>query len=262
MPTPSLPAIVLVFLASCSQTDTGSARQPALNLQNPHSPITLSSGSNDDVSIDGSYTVIDLVPDAGGSTMTGMDRTRFIDGDSVVLHNVDASVPIVMANESASSSSGNRFFFAVPADTVLRPRQSILIARNDNVGGWVVIQDGAVRDATPSSPSRSLGSTFIPSTTRVVSGHWSVRVVATLTIATGQAGRIELRSDAASPPTTVRARCAGGNTGTAVIGLASTVTTECELTYLVPAGDNVRLVTVDETSTPTYSLTATTEEAL
>jgi hypothetical protein len=88
---------------------------------------------------------------------------------------------------------------------------------------------------------------------------YSIRVSSTVSIAGGQAGRVELRSDASSPPVTVRARLAGGSTGAVVVGVAITDIMEGELSYVVPAGDNVQLTTVDEVGTPTYTLVVVTE---
>jgi hypothetical protein len=116
--------------------------------------------------------------------------------------------------------------------------------------------------STTSTPGRALNTTFQPSATRPVLVMYSCRVVSSLTILGGQIGRIELRSDAASPPTTVRCRMAGGSTGTLAVGLNIQDEVEAVLVYLVPEGHNVRLVTVNETGTPTFSLVAQTEITL
>lgn len=88
---------------------------------------------------------------------------------------------------------------------------------------------------------------------------YSVRILSDVTVAGGQQGHVELRSDASNPPTTVRARIAGGITGTVVVGVSLTDTAEDELTYVVPVSHFVELVTVNETGTPTFTLEATTE---
>lgn len=115
---------------------------------------------------------------------------------------------------------------------------------------------------TLNTPSRSLGTAFQPSTTRPSLVSYSGRVVSSLSISGGQSGRIELRSDSSNPPTTVRARVAGGITGTAVVGVAMSDTVEAPITYLVPAGHWVLLQSVNETGTPTYSLGAQVEQVL
>lgn len=115
---------------------------------------------------------------------------------------------------------------------------------------------------TETTPSRSLGTAFKPSASAPTFVAYSARVVASLTLSGGQAGRIELLSDTANPPTTVRCRVAGGATGTGLIGLTATNTMEGVLSYLVPTNHFVLLRSVDETSTPTYSITTQSEEVL
>lgn len=137
------------------------------------------------------------------------------------------------------------------------------------VGEWlpVTVSPFALQPAltdtfTPANNSRTLGSAFQPSATRPTLVSFSVRVVSALTLAGGAAGRIELRSDSAATPTTVRGRVAGGATGTVVVGISLTDTSEGTLTYLVPAGHFVVLQGVNETATPTYSITAQYETVL
>jgi len=112
---------------------------------------------------------------------------------------------------------------------------------------------------SPSTPSRAFGTAFQPSTTVPTFVSYSARVVSALSLVTGQAGRVELRSDTSNPPTTVRARVAGGSTGTLAVGLAIADIAEGPLAYIVPAGHYVNLVTVNETGTPTYSITSQVE---
>lgn len=114
---------------------------------------------------------------------------------------------------------------------------------------------------TASTPSRSLGTAFQPSTTSVTSVHYSVQIDSTLTVTGGAAGRIELLSDSANPPTTIRASVPGGLTGTVVVGVSLTGTAGGELSYDVPAGDYVLLRTVTVSGTPTYTITRQAEEA-
>jgi hypothetical protein len=134
--------------------------------------------------------------------------------------------------------------------------------------GWAALSAGdlaglAVQGVSSvATPSRSLGSAFQPSATRPVLAIYSARVSCVLTLTSGQAGRVELLSDAANPPTTIRARVAGGCTGTLSVGLALTDTAEAPLVYLVPAAHYVLLRSVNETGTPTYSLTTQAEETL
>lgn len=115
---------------------------------------------------------------------------------------------------------------------------------------------------TQSSPTRVLGTPFQPSASAPTLVCYSARIVSSLTLSGGQAGRMELLSDVANPPTTIRCRVAGGATGTGVVGLTVTDTAEGGLCYLIPVAHFVLLRSVNETSTPTYSLTTQSEEVL
>lgn len=116
---------------------------------------------------------------------------------------------------------------------------------------------------TESTPTRSIGgAAFKPSAVAPAFVVYSVRIVSSLTVGGGQSGRVELLSDTANPPTTVRCRVAGGATGTGVVGLTDTVTVENTLAYIVPTNHFVLIRSVDEVGTPTYSLPAQTEAAL
>jgi hypothetical protein len=117
---------------------------------------------------------------------------------------------------------------------------------------------------TPSiaHPARSLNTTFQPSATRPVLGIYSVRIVSSSTLVGGQIGRVELRCDAGSPPTTVQDRIAGGSSGTLLVGLNIVDTSEAVLFFLIPEGFNVNLTTVNELGTPTFTLTNVTEITL
>lgn len=91
--------------------------------------------------------------------------------------------------------------------------------------------------------------------------HYSVRITSAITLTTVAAGRVELLVGEGTP-TAVRARCAGGLTGTLVLGVALTNIVECAISYLVPADEEVQLRTVNESGTPTYTITQVTEQEL
>lgn len=117
---------------------------------------------------------------------------------------------------------------------------------------------------TQSSPTRILGTAFQPSTSAPTLVCYSARIVSSLSlvISAGQAARVEFLSDAANPPTTIRCRVAGGLTGTAVVGLTMVSTAEGTLVYLMPTSHFGLLRTINETGTPTVSLTTQSEEIL
>jgi hypothetical protein len=84
---------------------------------------------------------------------------------------------------------------------------------------------------------------------------YSVRIQSSPPSGFAAAGRVELRSDVNNPPTTVRARIAGGTSSANF----STDAMEGELTYVVPVGDFVEIHTVNESGVPTFTLTTVTE---
>ena len=115
-------------------------------------------------------------------------------------------------------------------------------------------KDGTISAGTATSPARAFNSTFQPSATKTTLAMYAIRIVSTSTLLGSALGRVELRSDTNTPPTTVRSRMACG-----VSGVGATNTNESTLTYLVPPGHNVNLTTVNESGTPTYTLVSVTE---
>ncbi len=95
--------------------------------------------------------------------------------------------------------------------------------------------------AAPSTPARVIGTAWRPSTTKYTLVQITLQLVATH----GQDGTVELRSDAASTPTTARA-----STRLAVTDAAAGATMCQQLSYLVPPGHYVKLVAAG-TGTPT-----------
>ncbi len=92
--------------------------------------------------------------------------------------------------------------------------------------------------ATAATPTRALATTFQPSATRPVMCTYTIEASVTITLLAGQTAQVELRSDTASPPTTVRAQVSVQASG--VLGLART--DRQQLSYLCPAGHNIILV--------------------
>ena len=112
-------------------------------------------------------------------------------------------------------------------------------------------------------PARALNTTFMPSATRPTLVIYSVRIACTQSTLSGaQIGRAELRSDAGSPPVTVQAVVAGGQSGTLVAALTIVDSVGGVLVYLVPEGHNVQIATVNEAGTPAFTLTRVTEITL
>lgn len=65
----------------------------------------------------------------------------------------------------------------------------------------------------------------------------------TLSLTTGQTGRVDLLSDSANPPTTIRATGKNTNSGTLTVGLNLVQEITTQLSCFVPAGHYVKLST-------------------
>lgn len=106
------------------------------------------------------------------------------------------------------------------------------------------------------NPSRSLNSAFQISTTRDALVSYSVDVACALSLTTGQQGTVYLRyADDSGFTTNVVEVCrfVNGNTGTLAIGLALTQNATGTLSGAIPAGKYVKLVTENNTGTPTFT---------
>ena len=109
------------------------------------------------------------------------------------------------------------------------------------------------------SPVRVLDSVFQPSVTRPTLCIYSADIMCTLTGGVGAAGSIQLLSDSANPPTTIRCEFfldTGGNLGA---GEEVTNIVESLLIYLVPQGHFVSLTTVPSAGGPAFELDFSTE---
>lgn len=109
---------------------------------------------------------------------------------------------------------------------------------------------------TVNSATRSLNSAFQISTMHEADVVYSVDISATLSLTTGQSGTVILETATNSGFTTgvqTLSRFTNGNSGTLAIGLGLTQIGTAVLSGKVPAGNYVRLRTVNNTGTPTYT---------
>lgn len=122
--------------------------------------------------------------------------------------------------------------------------------------------DGFLLNPVPTNPVRALNTNFTPNTTRPTLCIYTVQIQGQTTLLSGDDGTIELRSDTATPPVTVR--CSVRNRIAQALGV--TVGTQSAirgtLTYLVPAGHNVRLQTIVTLAAPIFTLITATEITL
>lgn len=115
---------------------------------------------------------------------------------------------------------------------------------------------------TPSTPTRVLGTAFQVSTTKAALCIYSVQIACTASLSGGQAGQVQLLSDASNPPTTVRVTVANQNTSALTIGLTVVNNQTAALSYIAKPNDYVLLKTTNTTGTPSYTLVSQTEETL
>lgn len=101
--------------------------------------------------------------------------------------------------------------------------------------------------------TRSLNSSFQPSTTRNILAIYSVEISASLTLTSGQDGTVFLETSPDNSTWTTQAQSRGSNTGALTIGINTTQVTGSVLICFVPAGYYVRLRTVNNTGTPVFT---------
>lgn len=111
---------------------------------------------------------------------------------------------------------------------------------------------------TPNTPSRVLNTVFMPSAALYTMCIYTVSISATATLAANQSGSVDLRSDTAATPTTVRCSTASGLNLTLGVAIGFVNSQSGLLVYIVPPGHNVKLVTAS-TGSPSITLIAQTE---
>lgn len=267
-----LATLTVTSAAGCTeQPDTKATRQGSYVAE--YGLVTLAAGNNNnwsDTVCTGASDLCRLVGDVSGSTITGLDEAAF--GNrfyGVWLYN-EGLYSIHFAHNSSSSSTANRLRLRAGADLTLAPGYGVWLVTitdwsTDPITplGWTEIGAHAVEDAVASTPSRTLGTAFRPSTDRPTLVTFSANAECSISLSGGQEGRVELLSDSANPPTTIRAELAGcKNTGTVVLGVSEVVGSRGTATYWVPTGDYVLVRGVNVTSTPTLVITHQTEQRL
>jgi hypothetical protein len=93
-----------------------------------------------------------------------------------------------------------------------------------------------------STPTRTLNTNFSPSISWSTLCTYTILITCALSLNSGQSGTVELRSDTNPTPITPRARVSNTNSGILTSGLNITNSQEFTLSFLVPPGYNVLLV--------------------
>lgn len=256
-------AVALSLVACSTSPQVGGVEQASLFTGTTGS-LTLASGVTNDWAGCSSGDICEIVGDAGGSTLAGVAWDAFYcPHQSLWLRNV-GSAPVVVGHARGSNSDArDRVFTSTGLDVTLRTGDEMWLTctydyDNNQPRYWVERRPYQV--ATVSTPSRSLNSAFQPSALRPTLVTYSVKIESAISIAGGAAGRARLLSDASNPPTTIRAETSSGVTGTAVLGVAMTVTGGGAMTYEVPAGHYVEIDTAATIGSPTFTLAAQVEE--
>lgn len=115
---------------------------------------------------------------------------------------------------------------------------------------------------TPVVTTRALNTTFQPHATKATRVSYSARTQVTNPLLIGSSiATVTLLSDAANPPTTERCRVSAESAVGLAVSIALTTVNVAPLTYLVPAGHYVRLVST-VTGTGAASIVSQVEETL
>lgn len=116
--------------------------------------------------------------------------------------------------------------------------------------GDVTITNAGLLTPSVATPTRTLNSNFTPSATRPVLCIYSIQINSGNNVD----GQVELRSDSAATPTTARAMIRSQIAVSGLLGVSGSTISAGVLVYLVPATHNVRLVTINNSGTPTFTL--------
>lgn len=115
---------------------------------------------------------------------------------------------------------------------------------------------------TSGVPARALGATFQPHANKAVLVSYAIKTQVTNPLLVGTStAAVSLLSDSANPPTTERGRVEASSGVGITVTLALTTANTAVLTYLVPAGDYVRLVSTIA-GTGTATIISQTEQVL
>ena len=114
----------------------------------------------------------------------------------------------------------------------------------------------------PTTPARTFNTNFTPNASRPTLCIYSCEISATTSLASGDDGTIDLRSDTAVTPTTIRCSMRNRLFQTVGVTVGTNSIVRSVLMYLVPAGHNVRLVTTTLVAAPIFTLVNQTEITL
>jgi hypothetical protein len=114
----------------------------------------------------------------------------------------------------------------------------------------------------PAASARALGTSFQPSATKATFVSYAVKTSVTNPLAIGSSvATVTLLSDAATTPTTERGRVEAASSVGLAVSIALTTSNTAQLSYVVPAGHWVRLVST-VSGTGSTAIVSQVEETL
>ena len=126
---------LILLAAACACAPHDSVKK--LNLGKQLGSITLTSGSNNDLNIAPSgntTTLIRLVPNSAGSTVSGMNVSQLSDGDLFIVRNEGTTGNITFTNADTASVTVNRLVTPNSVSVILMPHHSLWMEYDSTAG--------------------------------------------------------------------------------------------------------------------------------
>lgn len=170
--------------------------------------------------------------------------------------------PIFLPKDNSINSTNDAIAYIKAAIYTEAGVKGYSITDADIIANWPLTGIPGMISFT--NPSRSLNTAFQISTTQNVQVSYSVSIACTLSLVTGQSGTVvlEYADDSGFTTNVVTVQSSiNANTGTLAIGLNLTQTVSASLTGVIPVGKYVRLRTISNTGSPTFTF-STSQEVL
>jgi hypothetical protein len=144
-------ATLALLVSACACTPQQSTTKK-INLGKQLASITLTTGNNNDLNITpsgGSTTIIRLVPNASGSTLTGMASASVSDGDLFLIRNEGTSGNITITNADTSSTvAADRFVTPNSSSVILLPHAAAWAEWDSTATAWILSPVQSAGDGT------------------------------------------------------------------------------------------------------------------
>lgn len=173
--------------------------------------------------------------------------------DTTTMSLVDLKI-IFLPKDNSILTTSDAIAFSRAAAYTEAGIKGYTITDADFITSWSMI--GLPVAPTYTYPTRSLNSAFQISTTQVTRVAYAVSIAATLSLTSGQSGSVVLEyADDSGFTTNVKTvqTSTNGNTGSLTIGLNLVQTVTATVSGDIPAAKYVRLRTINNTGTPTFT---------